>query len=158
MHIAQLVQDAWSVNDEMNRVLLAALTPELLRLRTPDGAWSIAGTLAHLAASKKWWMSHLDPEGAQRLPDLARKVGGEHVPETDLTILRAVFEETSRTLLEAAERAADPGALPYASIDKFLLHMVVHDAHHRGQIAVVLRAAGHRPPEDDELWGPWWTE
>ncbi len=161
MSVSPLVQDAWAVNDGMNRVLLDYLTPEMLMLQTPDGSWSVAGYLAHLAGSKKWWGTQLEEphktEVAQ-LPDLYREADGNFIVERDRETIKAIFDATSRTLLETAERAESKGALPYASLDLYLLHMIVHDAHHRGQILLVLRTAGYAPPDEDTFWGGWWPE
>lgn len=161
MSVSPLVKDAWRVNDGMNEVLLAHLTPEMLALPTPDKNWTVAGYLAHMAGSKKGWGTHLDGEEKERvvrLPDLYAKAGDTFIVEKDIEKIRAVFEKTSATLLETAERAETKGALPYASLDLYLLHMIVHDAHHRGQILLTLRTAGYAPPDEDTFWGGWWPE
>ena len=158
MEISALVKETWRVNDGMNTVLLEHLSPEMLSIPTPDKAWSVAGYLAHIAGSKKWWLSHLDEEKSDRLPDLYQGTEGNFVAEKDLETIKRVFAQTSRTLLETAERADTKGTLPYASLDLFLLHMTMHDAHHRGQLLLTLRTAGHAPPDEDDFWGGWWPE
>lgn len=158
MNINPLVREAWRLNDGMNRVLLGYLTPDMLRVQTPDKNWSVAGYLAHLAGSKKWWGTHVDKEEVELLPDLYRETEGTFTTEKDIETIKAVFEQTSRTLLETAERAETKGALPYASIDLYLTHIIIHDAHHRGQIFLALRTAGYAPPDEDTFWGGWWPE
>ena len=158
MSVSQLVKGTWLINDGMNKVLLEHLTPDMLSVQTPDKNWSVAGYLAHLAGSKKWWASHLNEEDAAGLPDLYQEIEGTFIVEKDIEKIKAVFEETSRTLLETAERADNKGTLPYASTDLYLIHMTVHDAHHRGQILLALRAAGYTPPDEDIFWGGWWPE
>lgn len=44
---------------------------------------------------------------------------------------------------------------PHASADAYLMHMMLHDAHHRGQILLALKSAGHPLPDEDAMWGPW---
>jgi uncharacterized damage-inducible protein DinB len=158
MSISQLVKDTWQINDAMNAVLLEQLTPDMLSLQTPDKNWSVAGYLAHLAGSKKWWASHINKEDVASLPDLYQEIEGSFVVEKDIEKIKAVFAKTSKTFLEAAERATNKGALPYASIDHYLIHMTIHDAHHRGQIFLLLRTAGYAPPDEDTFWGGWWPE
>ena len=158
MSISQLVKDTWQINDGMNEVLLEHLTPDMLSLKTPDKNWSVAGYLAHLAGSKKWWASHINKEDVASLPDLYQEIEGSFVAEKDVEKIKAVFAETSKTLLESAERATNKGALPYVSIDHYLIHMTMHDAHHRGQILLLLRSAGYAPPDEDTFWGGWWLE
>ena len=158
MSVSQLVKETWLINDGMNEVLLEHLTPDMLSVQTPDRSWSVASYLAHLAGSKKWWALHLSKEDAAGLPDLYQEIEGTFIVEKDIEKIKAVFAETSRTLLETAERADNKGTLPYASIDLYLVHMITHDAHHRGQILLALRAAGHALPDEDIFWGGWWPE
>ena len=158
MAVSQIVKDAWRTNDGMNTVLLEHLTPEMLKLKAPDNNWSVAGYLAHLAASKKWWGTHVNKEEVDLLPDLYFKTGETLRAETNLERIKDVFKQTSKTILETAERAQNKGTLPYASIDLYLIHMLTHDAHHRGQILLTLRTAGFAPPDEDEFWGGWWPE
>ena len=157
MVISEAVKEAWRINEGMNKVLLEYLTPEMLTVPTPSKDWSVAGYLAHLAAGKKWWGTHLDEERAGRLPDLYEETAGKIIPETNLTRIKDVFEQTSKTILETVERADTKGNLPYPSIDVYLIHQMLHDAHHRGQILLTLRTAGYTPPDDDDFWGGWWT-
>lgn len=158
MVISDAVEEAWQINEGMNQVLLEYLTPEMLTVRTPSGDWSVAGYLAHLAASKKWWGSHIDEGQAGSLPNLYDETTGKIVSETNLARIKDVFEQTSKTILETVERAANRGKLPYPSTDVYLIHQMVHDAHHRGQILLALKTAGYTPPDDDDFWGGWWTD
>jgi uncharacterized damage-inducible protein DinB len=158
MVISEGVREAWQANDSVNKVLLEYLTPDMLEVQTPDKNWSVAGYLAHLAESKKWWGTHLDKEKVNDLPSLFSKAGETFIAEKNLEQIKDVFEQTSKTILETAERADNKGKLPYLSIDVYLIHQMVHDAHHRGQILLLLRTAGYTPPSDDDFWGGWWTD
>lgn len=158
MNISPLVEEAWKINDEMNKVLLEHLTPEMLSAQTPDRNWTVAGYLAHMAGSKKWWGTHFNKEKVESLPDLYQKIEGTFIAEKSIEKIKAVFGQTSQTLFEAAKHAPNKGTLPYASLDLFLIHMITHDAHHRGQILLTLRTAGHTPPDEETFWGGWWPE
>ncbi|MEM6431914.1 MAG: DinB family protein [Deinococcota bacterium] len=35
------------------------------------------------------------------------------------------------------------------------MHMMVHDAHHRGQILLALKTSGHTLPDEGSFWMPW---
>ncbi len=132
MKVSQVVKETWQINDGMNKVLLDYLTPEMLEIKTPDQSWSVAEYLAHLASSKKWWLSHLNKEKAHLLPSLFHKTEDTYVAETNLEKIKNVFERVSKIMLETAEHAEDKGSLPYTSIDLYLIHMTTHDSHHRG--------------------------
>jgi uncharacterized damage-inducible protein DinB len=158
MAISEAVKEAWHINEGMNKILLEYLTPEMLSVRAPDNNWTVAGYLAHLAVSKKWWGTHLDNEHVDGLPELFYKTTEKFVAETDIEKIKAVFEQTSKTILETAENATDKGKLPYPSIDVYLIQQMIHDGHHRGQILLALRTAGYELLSDDDFWGGWWPD
>jgi uncharacterized damage-inducible protein DinB len=158
MGISESVKESWHINEGMNKILLEYLTPEMLEVLTPSKDWSIAGYLAHLAAGKKWWASHLAESQAEGLPNLYQETAEKIVAEKNLERIKDVFEQTSNTILEIAQNASDKGKLPYPSIDVYLIQQMIHDGHHRGQILMLLRNAGFTPPNDDDFWGGWWTD
>ncbi len=158
------VQAAWQTNLKVNLVLVDHLTSEMLDARTPGGGYTAAQHLAHIVGSVKHWGTKLDNERLGGLPDLftVRKELTEDdpdalVPETDLKHIRAVLLETAEATLDAAENAPEgfTGELPHASTDAFLIHMMVHDAHHRGQLLLALKTSGYALPDEDSLWTPW---
>jgi uncharacterized damage-inducible protein DinB len=158
MRISEAVIEAWQINEGMNKILLEYLTPEMLEVQTPSEDWTVAGYLVHLAASKKWWASHLSQKKADSLPNLYQKTADKTVAEKNLARIKDVFEQTSNTILEIAQNASDKGKLPYPSIDVYLIQQMIHDGHHRGQMLLALRIAGFTPPDDDAFWGGWWTD
>ena len=158
MSISKSVTEAWQINEGMNKILIEYLTPEMLTAKTPNKDWSIAGYLAHLAVSKKWWGKHINEEQASLLPSLFSKTQDGFIASTDLAQIKNVFEQTRKTLLEIAENVTDKGKLPYPSLEVFLIQQMIHDGHHRGQILLTLRNAGYTPPNDDDFWGGWWPD
>ncbi len=157
------VQTAWQANLKVNTVLVNHLTPEMLDARTPGGGYSVALHLAHLVGVTKSWGSKLD-KNLGELPnlftvreDLDEDDVEAFVPETDLARIREVLAQTAAAAQDAVNRAAEgyTGGLPHPSADAFLIHMMVHDAHHRGQILLALKTSGYALPDDDAMWGPW---
>ena len=158
MRVSECVVEAWQINEGMNQILIEHLTPEMLAVQAPGSDWTVAGYLAHLAVSKKWWASHLSEERAEDLPNLYQKTADNIVAEKNLERIKAVFEQTGTAILEIAEKATDKGRLPYPSVDVYLIQQMIHDGHHRGQILLALRSAGYTPPHDDDFWGGWWPD
>lgn len=158
MAISECVKEAWHINEGMNKILLEYLTPEMLTVQTPSKSDTIVEYLAHLAASKKWWGKHLNEEQVSHLPSLFTKTGEKFIASTDLAHIKDVFEQTSKVILETAEKATNKGKLPYPSLDVYLIQQMIHDGHHRGQILLTLRTAGYVPPNDDDFWGGWWPD
>ena len=158
------VQTAWQANLKVNTVLVNHLTPEMLDARTPGGGYSVALHLAHLVGTTKYWGSRLDEARLGGLPNLytMREDLDENdieafVAETELTRIRQVLIETAAAAQEAAAEAPAgfTGTLPHASPDALLIHMMVHDAHHRGQMLLALKTSGHPLPDEDAMWVPW---
>ena len=156
--MANDVAEAWRANARVNRELLNHLTEEMLGAQTPGGGYSVAQHLAHMTEVMKSWGFKLD-EQLNALPDLYSdydEVADTFVAETDLTRIRDVMVETEEALLKAVEESeGEKGTLPHTSTGAFLIHMMVHDAHHRGQILLALKTSGHPLPDEDRLWGPW---
>ena len=141
-------------NADVNDLLVAHLsTPEMLDARTPGGGFTVAEHLAHMAGTNKSWLAQLSAGTAGGLPDLYDPE--RQLAERDPARIRTVLGQTSEAVLETVVTAPDRGNLPHVSLAKFLIYLLVHDAHHRGQILLALKAGGLPLPHDDAMWGPW---
>ena len=154
MPVSESVREAWRVNTRVNRALLDHLTPDMLNARTPGGGYTVAQQLAHIAEVQGFWggLASSDLAGP---PPLGNPDGDPEGVATDPDRVAEVVDRLARAGLEAAEGAADTGDLPHTSLDAYLVHMMVHDAHHRGQVLLALKTAGHPLPDEDDMWGPW---
>jgi len=58
---------------------------------------------------------------------------------------------------EAVESAPEDftGEPPHSSADAFLIHMMVHDAHRRGQVLLALKTSRYTLPDEDSMWISW---
>jgi len=154
MSIDQKVKDAWLANNKVNTVLLEHLTPEMLLVQTPAGGYTIAQHLADMANAPKYWASKTGNEAIAALGNLYDENTEEFIPEMNLERIRQVFQDTSKVI--ARELDNDDGSkLVHKSIESYMIHMLVHDAHHRGQILVTLKVAGFSIPDEDAVWMPW---
>ncbi len=150
------VLTAWARNLEVDRALLRHLTPEMLSARTPGGGFTVGQHLAHMVGVTKHWGMLIDPERLEPLPDLVEEVGGSFVAESDLARIDDVLGRTAAAAAAATEaRPEGSSDSPHADAPACLIPMLVHDAHHRGQIVPALKTAGHPLPEEDALWAPW---
>lgn len=81
------------------------------------------------------------------------------VPETDHARIRVVLAQTAAAAQEAEAVESAPedftGEPPHPSADAFLIRMMVHDAHHRGQVLLALKTSGYALPDEDPMWIPW---
>ncbi len=154
------VQTAWQANLKVNQILLEHLTPEMLNARTPGGGYSAAQHLAHIVGVTKYRGAKLDSR-LETLPDLFTIREGfdeedteAFVPETDLARIKNVLAQTA-TAVQKAVAEGGTGTSPYPSADTYLIHMMVHDAHHRGQVLLALKTSGYSLPDEDAMWRPW---
>ena len=154
MPINSEVQNAWLANNKVNHVFLQHLTPEMLSAQTPAGGYTIAQHLADMANASKYWASHSKNEAIKAIGNLYGENAEEFIAEMDLERIRSVFQETTDVILNEL-KDADATNLVHKSIESYMIHMLVHDAHHRGQILVTLKAVGYSIPEEDAVWMPW---
>ncbi len=159
-----LAFDAFDRNAEVNAALLDALADADLHVPDARGGWTIGQHLGHLAEFRYGWLSHIAPAHAEGIPSVVE--GGE----TDFVLTAVTVAELAAAFWagDAAARAAVRERLAaggsfervYTSHPSaFLLHTVVHDAHHRGQVLALLRAAGRSQAwldaVDDATWPVW---
>jgi uncharacterized damage-inducible protein DinB len=149
--VTQTVKEAWLANEKVNKVLLEHLTPDMLQAQTPGGGYTVAQHLAHMTRTKKYFGMKLS-EALKVLPDLHDKTTDK--VETNLAHIKDVMRLTSQRILETSEAANDKGNLPQTSIEAYLIHMMIHDGHHRGQILLALKTAGYPLPNEDLFWQP----
>ncbi|MEX2540463.1 MAG: DinB family protein [Trueperaceae bacterium] len=157
MAAGETLKIAWQANDEVNGALIEHLDAAMLQARTPGGGMTVAEHLAHITGTVKHWGMELKPDRLAELPDLAERVGDQWIPETDTGRIGQVARETRTVALAEAVNApaGERGELPHASPEMYLIHMLVHDAHHRGQILLALKTSGHALPDEESMWHPW---
>lgn len=149
---------AWNANTAINGVLLKHLTPAMLGATTPGGGYTVAQHLAHMVECLKGWTSELEANAVKDLPDLYSNYDsatGRFDAEMDVRRIETVMKQTGDTVFETALNAKDRGNLPHATVGKFLIHMMAHDAHHRGQILLALKTNRYALPNEESMWLPW---
>ncbi|PYE55343.1 DinB family protein [Deinococcus yavapaiensis] len=146
----------WRANAEVNAALLKHLTPEMLSAVTPGGGFTVAEHLAHMVGTTKYWGSLRSEDAMRGVPTLYDE--NARLAETDITRVRDAFERTRDDAWQAAfmlgGQPNEWGEGPHASPTAFLAHMLIHDAHHRGQILLALKTNGFPLPGEDALWAP----
>ena len=156
--------DAFDRNGEVNAALLDALGDADLSVPDGRGGWSVGQHLGHLAEFRYGWLRHIAPAHAEGIPSVVD--GGE----TDFVLTATTVGELAEAFRigdAAAKRAVREQLAedrPFERVYRshptaFLLHTVVHDAHHRGQVLAALRAAGRSrawlDAVDDATWSVW---
>jgi len=134
-------------DDWANRETLASLE----RIEDlPSGALKI---LAHIVGAERLWHGRLSgaPKPAAVWPALT--VGECRAGLDELSRLWLAYLEglTEQRLTEDVSYVNSKGEPWTSSVEDVLTHVAFHSAHHRGQIATALRAAGHTPAYTDYI-------
>lgn len=141
--------DAFATNDSINRYLIENLPSAAWAAKPPDGKGrTIAAIVAHLHNVRVMW---LKATKADEIP--------EQIVRATVTPAQAVEAlEASRRALDAVMSHAllTDGRVKGFRPDMagFLGYLIAHDAHHRGQIAMIARQVGH-PLAQKAMFGMW---
>ena len=161
-----LLLESFDRNARVNRVVLDAISVDEWAISDEHGGRSIGLLLGELADFRKGWLEGISPAHAE---DLDWVTGGEE-PDWNLAIatkeeLIAAFEAGDAAARNAVLDAIEDGRTFTRAYEThpahFLQHILVHDAHHRGQIMTLLRQSGRSAEKMDALeratW-PIWRE
>ncbi len=156
--ISDSVKEAWQINTKINKAVFDHLSDEMINAPTPGNGFTVAEHVLEILHTPKHFGLKFDEAQLGALPNLYEVKGKDYIAETNLGRIREVAAQTADTVLKAAEAASSKGELPHTSIDTYLIHMMAHDAHHRGQLFLALKTNGFPLPNDDLVWGPWKNE
>lgn len=160
MAISASVRELWHANDKVNHNLLQHLTQDMMLAQTPGGGMTVAEHLAEIAGTTEYWVEMLTGKSLPETPRLYEVEGDGIVAYTDLELFRTGLPLSRAAVLEAAAAvpAGETGEAPHTSADALLLHMIVHDSHHRGQLLLALKTNGFDLPAEEAMWLPWRNE
>lgn len=135
--------NAYNTNNRINQYLIGSIAPEAWKAKPPDGKGrTICAIVAHMHSVRVMWLK-VSAKGCDIPPRLDRAT------VTPAQAMRGL-EQSCQALIDLISGALDSdgrirGFRPDAA--GFLGYLVSHDAHHRGQIAMLARQLGHRLPQ-----------
>jgi uncharacterized damage-inducible protein DinB len=138
---AAAVLQAFATNERINQYLVAHLDDAAWRAAPPGGKGrTVAAVVAHMHAVRGMWLkavgapvpAPLDKETCTRA-EAADALAASHAALAD--VLAAALAGDGRV------KGFKPDAVG------FFAYLVAHDAHHRGQAAMLARQAGHPLPK-----------
>ncbi|HSZ62302.1 MAG TPA: DinB family protein [Terriglobales bacterium] len=146
--LAEALLAAFDTNDRINQYLLDSLPAEAWRAEPPGKKGrDIAGVVAHMHNVRVMWLKATKgriPEQLDRFtvtPAQAKKA-----LDGSRTALREVLE---------ASLAGDGRVKGFRpDVAGFFAYLIAHDAHHRGQVTMLARQAGHAIPQK-ATFGMW---
>ena len=158
--VPALLLESFARNGRVNAAVLDSLSAADLALEDAPGGNSIGELLAHMAGFRLGWLENISPlhaEGLSKVED-----------DADLDTLRIAFSAGDAAALKAVQDALREGRAfddPWkegayqSNPAHFLQHTIVHDSHHRGQVATLLRQSGWTKERLEKLeeatWPVW---
>ena len=148
-HLPHALLEAFKTNNRINQYLIDNLPPAAWTAKPPDGKGrTIAAIVAHMHNVRVMW---LKAAKADEIPEqldrstvtLAQAVGALDASLNALSIVMSRAFETDGRI---------KGFRP--DVAGFLGYLISHDAHHRGQIAMLARQLGHPLPQK-AMFGMW---
>jgi uncharacterized damage-inducible protein DinB len=128
------------------------LTPDELAHDFHTSDRSILGTLVHVFAADRIWLSRIGGESPTSFS--ASEDYNLHVLQIAWPLLYQKWDEWAAALTDSSAQEQisyrNPNGDPYVSSAwEIVLHVVNHGTHHRGQVSGFVRALGHAPPQLD---------
>lgn len=135
-----LAYDEWG-----NREFVRALSS----LNPPPA--TIVRLLGHILGAGRLWLSRLnrDREKVVVWPDLAASQWSPAFEELARGWQQFVSGLTEERLADKVSYTSSKGEPWTSTTGDILMHVVIHGAYHRGQMAFELRREGHTPPYTD---------
>ncbi|HTS05578.1 MAG TPA: DinB family protein [Candidatus Eisenbacteria bacterium] len=141
--------NAFDTNNRINQYLIENVPAEAWNAKPPDGKGrTVAAIVAHMHNVKVMWLK------AAKADDIP-----EQLNRASVTPAQAVrgLEKSREALSELISRAlSSDGRVKNFRPDVagFIGYLIAHDAHHRGQIAMLARQLGHPLPQK-AMFGMW---
>lgn len=154
--LSEALLAAFDTNERINQYLIDNLPGEAWRAEPPAGKGrDIASIVAHMHNVRVMWLKAAggkpSPERDRKIPEqLDRSKATPAQARKGLTESHATLCEVLKASLSADGRVK--GFRP--DVAGFVGYLISHDAHHRGQITMLARQAGH-PISQKAMFGMW---
>jgi uncharacterized damage-inducible protein DinB len=143
--------ETWDIHNRINLYLLDAIEPEHLKAVSASKGRNVGEQFTHIHNVRLMWLKQAAPE----LTDKLQKIEKEDA--TSKQLLQQSITDSGLAINLLLTRSFESGGKikgfkPHAVA--FLGYLISHESHHRGQIALSLKQAGH-PLSKKVLFGIW---
>jgi uncharacterized damage-inducible protein DinB len=148
--VSDALLNAFAINDRINQYLLDNLPPEAWRAEPPEGKGrEVAAIVAHIHNVRVMWLKAA-AKGSEIPDQLDRHTATPPQAKKALAQSHDALSDVLKDALESDGRVK--GFKP--DVAAFFGYLIAHDAHHRGQIAMLARQVGHALPQK-AMFGMW---
>lgn len=131
--------ETWHIHNRINLYLLEGIQPEALQDCATKKGRNVGDQFAHMHNVRLLWLSVAAPDLMGELEKIEK---GANLSLVDLEFALAASGEAMAKLLQRGlETGKIKGFKP--SVAAFLGYAIAHESHHRGQILLTLKLAGH---------------
>lgn len=142
--------DTWQINNRINIYLLDAIDERYLTDISASKGRKVGEQFAHLHNVRMIWLKAAAPELLEGLLKLDKEV---KIDKALLSIeLNKSAEAIAQLLAKGFTENKIKGFKPHPAA--FLGYLISHESHHRGQIMLTLKQAGH-PIDQKTQYGLW---
>ena len=143
--------ETWQINNRIDLYVLEAVPSEHLSDVLTSKGRNVGEQFAHIHNVRLMWLKAAMPE------ELAGLAKIEKDGSLDKALLQSSLTDSGTAIEHLIEQASAndnrvKGFKPH--VTAFVGYMVAHDAHHRSQIIIALKQAGH-PLDKKILYGIW---
>jgi uncharacterized damage-inducible protein DinB len=141
--------NAFDTNNRINQYLIENLPAEAWSAKPPDGKGrTVAAIVAHMHNVRVMWLK------AAKADDIPEQLERSSVTPSQAVRGLDKSREALSTLISRAIESDGRIKNFRPDVVGFIGYLIAHDAHHRGQIAMLARQLGHPLPQK-AMFGMW---
>jgi uncharacterized damage-inducible protein DinB len=169
--LCQVLLESYAVNERMNQIVLEHLDPAAWRAKLPGSKGrTIAAIVAHVHNIRRKWLRlsapHLKLPAPLDRASCTQKQARAALLESAARCSEMLAEALSRSQFGPQSRVEtflrDGWAKPWPAGPAMLAYMISHEAHHRGQVAMLAHQLGYPLPTKAAsgiwVWERLWKE
>ena len=143
--------ETWAIHNRIKLYFLDATPPAALDSVSASKGRKVGEQFAHMHNVRLMWLTAAAPELLKGLSKIENEQAG------DARMLRKSLTTSGEAISSLLSKGAQSGGKVKGfkpHVFGFLGYLISHESHHRGQIALTLKQAGH-PLDKKTLFGIW---